>query len=364
MNTREDASQSSEESRRMNDLQHLQNVILFPFSEYWWLYAAFTVFVLAMLLLDLGVFHRKAHVVSIKESVVWSAVWFSLALAFNAIFYFYALSTFPTDPRLSAIPGFDPTAAARQVGLEFLTGFIIEKSLAIDNIFVFVVVFSYFAVPALYQHRILFFGILGALVFRALFIALGATLLQYQWIVLIAGIFLILTGAKILFAPEKVPDPGSNPLIKLVKRFFPVTPEIQGDKFFVRQGGVLFATPLFLALVFIEFSDIIFAIDSVPAIFAITKEPLIVFTSNIFAILGLRSLYFLLAGVVDKFRFLKYGLGLILIFVGLKMTWLNDAFGGKFPVTWSLGIIAGILLGSVVVSLVVKPKLQIETPLK
>ncbi len=338
----------------------MTTTLLFPFVDYWWFYAGFSGFVLAMLLLDLGVFHKEAHIVSVKESAAWSAVWFSLALIFNVGFYYYALTTFPTDVRLNAIPGFDATAAAKQVGLEFLTGFIIEKSLAIDNIFVFVVVFSYFAIPAVYQHRVLFFGIIGALVFRALFVALGATLLEYKIVVLIAGIFLILTGAKILFAPEKVPDPSRNPIIKIVKYFFPVTPEIHGKNFFVRQKGVLHATPLFLALVFIEVSDIIFAIDSVPAIFAITKEPLIVFTSNIFAILGLRSLYFLLAGVVDQFRFLKYGLGLILIFVGLKMTWLNEVFGGKFPVLWSLGIIGGILLGSVLVSLLVKPKLELE----
>ncbi len=282
-------------------------------------------------------------------------MWFLLALIFNAGFYYYALSTFPTDARLLAIPGFDAALAAKQVGLEFLTGFIVEKSLAVDNIFVFVVVFTYFSIPAIYQHRVLFFGIFGALIFRAIFIALGASLLQYHWIVLLAGAFLILTGLKILAAPEKVPDPGSNLLIKLVKKFFPVTPELHGQSFFVRKNGVLYATPLFLALVFIEFSDIIFAIDSVPAIFAITDEPLIVFTSNVFAILGLRSLYFLLAGVVDKFRFLKYGLGLILIFVGLKLLWLNEAFGGKFPVLWSLGIIGSTLFGSILLSLITKP---------
>lgn len=330
--------------------------MLFPFTDYWWFYLAFTGFVFALLLLDLGVFHKKSQVVTIKGAVTWSAIWISLALIFNAGLYYYALQTFPTDPRLAAIPGFDAVAAAKSVGLEFLTGFLIEKALAIDNIFVFIVVFSYFAVPALYQHRILFFGIIGALIFRAIFIALGASLLQYHWVVIVAGAFLILTGVKILFAPEKKADPGVNPIVKLVKRAFLVTPEIEGQRFFVRKNGVLHATPLFLALAFIEFSDIIFAIDSVPAIFALTKEPLIVFTSNIFAILGLRSLYFLLAGVVDKFRFLKYGLGFILIFVGLKMVWLNEAFGGKFPVGWSLGIIGVILSASVVASLIIKPK--------
>lgn len=333
----------------------MTEVLLFPFAEYWWFYLGFTGFVFALLLLDLGVFHKKCHVVTIKESVTWSTVWISLALLFNVALYFYALRAFSLDPRLSAIPGFDSAVAAKQVGLEFLTGFVIEKALAIDNIFVFIVVFSYFAIPALYQHRILFFGIIGALIFRAIFIALGASLLQYGWVVLIAGAFLIFTGVKVLFAPEKQADPGANPLVKLAKRFMRVTPQIEGQRFFVRKEGLLYATPLFLALLFIEFSDIIFAIDSVPAIFAITKEPLIVFTSNIFAILGLRSLYFLLARVVDKFRYLKFGLGFILIFVGLKMTWLNDAFGGKFPVGWSLGIIGAILALAIMASLVIKP---------
>ena len=330
----------------------MDNILLFPFANYWWLYLAFTLFVAGMLFLDLGVFHKKAHSVSIKESLSWSVVWVSLAMLFNVGLYYYAQHAFATDARLAVIPGFDAVVAAKQTSLEFLTGFVIEKTLAIDNIFVFVVVFSYFAVPAIYQHRVLFFGILGALLFRSIFIAVGSSLLEYHWVVLVAGAFLVLTGIKILVSPEKVPDPGANPLIKLVKTFIPVSPQIDGQKFFVRIGKVRHATPLFLALVFIEFSDIIFAIDSVPAIFSITKEPFIVFTSNIFAILGLRSLYFLLAGSVDKFHHLKYGLGFILIFVGLKMTWLNAAFGGKFPITWSLGIIGLILTASIASSLI------------
>jgi tellurite resistance protein TerC len=289
-----------------------------------------------------------------KESAGWSIVWFTLALTFGALLYYYAQSKFASDPRLLAIPGFDPAASAKQVGLEYLTGFIIEKALAIDNIFVFVVVFSYFAIPSQYQHRVLFFGILGALLFRAIFIALGAVLMKYHWVVIVAGLFLILTGIKILFAPEKAPDPGKNPVIRLARKLLPISDKFDGQKFFTRINGRLFVTPLFLGLLFIEFSDIIFAIDSVPAIFAITKEPLIVFTSNIFAILGLRSLYFLLAGVIDKFHYLKFGLGFILIFVGLKMTWLNEAFGGKFPISWSLGIIGGILLIAIIASLTFK----------
>jgi tellurite resistance protein TerC len=319
-------------------------------------YVGFTLFVLIMLALDLGLFHREAHEVSFKESLTWSIVWISLALIFNFLFYKYAGWKFENDERLLAIPGFNGEVAAKQVGLEFLTGFIVEKSLAVDNIFVFVVVFTFFAIPLKYQHRVLFFGILGALIFRIIFIALGSILLQYGWIVIVFGIFLILTGLKIIFAPEKPIDPEKNPVIKLFKKIFPVTPKIEGQKFFIRKEGVLYATPLMIALLFIEVSDIIFAVDSVPAIFAITKEPLIVFTSNVFAILGLRAMYFMLAGIIHKFRYLKYGLGIVLVFVGLKMSWLNEAFGGKFPITWSLLIIVVIIGSSILVSLLKKEK--------
>ncbi|RJP70585.1 MAG: TerC family protein [Ignavibacteriales bacterium] len=329
----------------------MESIILFPFSDYWGFYVGFTIFVLALLALDLGIFHREAHEVSFKESLTWSIIWISLALIFNLVFYKYAQWKFAEDSVLLAIPGFNPDLAAKQSALEFLTGYIIEKSLAVDNIFVFVVVFSFFAIPAKYQHRVLFFGIIGALIFRIIFIALGSILLQYQFIVIIFGVFLILTGFKILFAPEKPIDPEKNPVIKLFKKFFKVTPIIEGQKFFIRKEGLLYATPLFITLLFIEVSDVIFAVDSVPAIFAITKEPLIVFTSNIFAILGLRAMYFMLAGVVNKFKYLKYGLGLVLVFVGLKMSWLNEAFGGKFPITWSLLIIVGIISASIIYSL-------------
>lgn len=330
--------------------------LLFPFHEYWWLYVAFSGLVVGLLLLDLGLFHRKAHVVSAKESAVWSVVWITLALIFGAGLHAYAQHAFANDARLLAIPGFDPEIAARHVGLEYLTGYVIEKALAVDNLFVFVIVFSYFGIPSVYQHRVLFFGILGALIFRAIFIALGAALLQYHVAVLIAGAFLILTGVKILFSPEETPDPGKNPVIRLARKILPVTDKLHGQKFLVRNGRGFVLTPLFMALLFVEFSDIVFAIDSVPAIFAITKEPLIVFTSNIFAILGLRSLYFLLANVMDKFHMMKFGLGLILIFVGLKMVWLDDTFGGKFPISWSLGIIGAFLALAVVLSLLIKPK--------
>jgi tellurite resistance protein TerC len=323
---------------------------LFPMSHYWWLYLAFTGFVLLMLALDLGVFHRKAHVVSFREAAAWSVVWVALALTFNYALYRYALWQFPLDPRLLAASGFDPAAAARQVGLEFLAGYLVEKSLSVDNIFVFVLVFSYFAIPAQYQHRVLFFGIIGALVFRAIFIAIGSVLMQYHWVVILFGVFLVLTGLKMLFAPEKGLEPDKNPLIRLFRKFVPVTGELHGQKFFVRVQSTIYATPLFITLLFVEVTDIIFAVDSVPAIFALTGEPLIVFTSNVFAILGLRALYFMLAGAIDKFHLLKYGLALVLIFVGLKMAWLNEMFGGKFPIGWSLGIIGGLIAVSVALS--------------
>jgi len=324
---------------------------LFPFVDYWWFYLGFTGFVLLLLALDLGVFHRQAHEVSFREAATWSVVWVVLALLFNFLLYQYALWKFPQDARLTAIPGFDPSGAAWRVSLEFLTGYIVEKSLSVDNIFVFVLVFGYFAVPAKYQHRVLFYGIIGALIFRAVFIALGSALLQYHLIVVIFGVFLIFTGIKMMFAPEKGVEPDKNLLIRLFRRFVPITSELHGQRFFVRSSGRLCATPLFVALLFLEATDVIFAVDSVPAIFALTNEPLIVFTSNIFAILGLRALYFMLAGAIDKFYMLKYGLAVVLIFVGLKMVWLNDLFGGKFPISLSLGIITAVITASVVLSL-------------
>jgi tellurite resistance protein TerC len=291
-----------------------------------------------MLALDLGVFHRKAHEVSFKEATIWSIVWVSLALLFNGLFYYYTIDKFGAD-------------AGTRLSLEFLTGYIIEKSLSVDNIFVFVMVFGYFAIPPKYQHRVLFYGIIGALVFRAIFIAMGSYLMQFHWVIYLFGAFLIITGIKMMLAPDKEVDPEKNFIIRIFKRFVPVTSKLEGQKFFIRKESRIYATPLFMALLFLELTDIIFAVDSVPAIFALTNEPMIVFTSNIFAILGLRAMYFMLAGAVEKFHLLKYGLAVVLVFVGLKMVWLNDAFGGKFPITWSLGIIVGVIGISVFVSL-------------
>lgn len=328
-------------------------MILFPFYDYWWFYAGFTTFVLVVLALDLGVFHKKAHEVGFKEASIWTTVWISLALVFNYLFYLYAQYRFSTHERYTSIIGFDPEAQAKSSALEFLTGFVVEKSLAVDNIFVFAVVFAYFRIPKMYQHRVLFWGILGALVFRGIFIAMGSVLMQYHWLVIFFGFLLILTGFKMYFAGTKPQDLENNFMVRQLKKVFRVHPQVEGQKFFFKKDGRTFVTPLFLALIFLELSDIIFAVDSAPAIFALTKEPLIVFTSNIFAILGLRSMYFMLAGVMDRFIYIKYGLASVLVFVGLKMVWLNDAFGGKFPVNWSLGIIALLIGSSIVASIII-----------
>ncbi len=325
--------------------------VLFTFGNYWHFYLWFSLGILFLLVLDLGVFNRKAHVISMKEAATWSVVWIVLALSFNAYFYWYALSRFQTEPELLAQLGTTANELAKKLSLEFLTGFVVEKSLAVDNLFIFVVIFTYFNIPAIYQHRVLFYGIIGALIFRAIFIALGSVLMQYEMVIVVFGVLLILTGIKLLVAPEKPANFEKNLGLRLARRLLPITDQLHGQHFLVRIAGKTHVTPLFLALLIVEFTDIVFAVDSVPAIFALTSEPLIVFTSNVFAILGLRSLYFLLLGVYDRFHLLKYGLGLVLIFVGCKMTWLNHLYGGKFPISASLAIICTIIAVSVGLSL-------------
>jgi len=326
----------------------VSQVRLFPFEEYWWFYAGFAAFVCVLLALDLGVFHRQAHAVRFREALAWSAVWVTLALAFNVAFYYFMLHRFAADPRLLAIPGFDVVAIARQTALEFLAGYVVEYSLSVDNIFVFVVVLSYFNVPLRLQHRVLFFGILGALVFRAIFIAIGAALMKYKLVVYFFGIFLVFTGIRLMFGEEKQPNPEGNTMIRLFRRWMPVSRELHGSNFFFRaENRRWYATPLFITLLFLEMTDIVFAVDSVPAIFALTKEPLVVFTSNIFAILGLRNLYFLLANAMDKFHMLKYGLGVVLIFVGLKMTILH----AYVTIQLSLLVIVSVIAVSIILSL-------------
>lgn len=324
---------------------------LLPFFEVWPFYVGFVLFVLFMLAVDLGLFHRDDHALSMREAAGWSAFWFSLALAFGGGMWMWMDHSFATNARLLAIPGFDPSAAAHELGVAYLTGLIVEKALAIDNLFVFLLVFSTFSIPAHLQHRVLALGILGALVFRAIFVGLGSWLMQFHAVVVVFGVLLVLTGVKIVFASEEHTSLEDNRLLKLLRRVLPVTDTLHGNTFFVREAGRWAVTPLFMALAFIELSDIVFAVDSVPAIFAITREPFIVFTSNVFALLGLRSMYFLLANVSDRFVYLKYGLGAVLVFVGLKMVWLNNAFGGKFPIVWSLAFIAAAIGTSIAASL-------------
>ena len=324
----------------------------FPFETYWWLYAGFLALVAMLLALDLGVFHRKPHAVGFVEAAKWSALWVGLALAFNVGLVYFAGWALANDSRFAGTAGFSAQAVATQMGWDFLAGYLVEKALSLDNIFVFVVIFGYFGIPAVQQHRILYYGILGAVAMRGALIAAGSALLQYEWALILFGVFLILTGVKMAVLPTKAGGPEDNLLVRWVKAWLPVTPTLHGDRFLVRMGGVWHATPLLLALAVIEMSDLIFAVDSVPAIFGLTHEPLVVFTSNVFAILGLRSLYFLLAEAVQRFQLLKYGLAAILVFVGLKMAWLNGAMGGKFPATWSLGIIATILAGATLASMV------------
>lgn len=292
------------------------------------LWLGFVAFVIAMLAVDLGLFHRKAHVVTTREALAWSSVWIGLALLFN----------------LGVWKWF-----GAQRGLEFLTGYLIEKSLSIDNIFVFVVIFAALRVPSLYQHRVLFWGILSALVLRAGMIFGGTALLaRFHWLIYVFGAFLVFTGVKLFAQRGQEVSPKDGAVLRLAKRLIPSTERYDGDRFFTLEGGRRVATPLFMALLLVEATDVVFAVDSIPAIFAVTQDPFIVFTSNIFAILGLRSLFFLLSGVVDKFRYLKVGLAVVLVFVGVKMA-MVDLY--KIPPLASLSVISSVLLVSVLASL-------------
>lgn len=295
----------------------------------------FNVFVLLMLALDLGVFNRKAHEISFREAMTWTVVWIVLALVFNGILYYWRG---PVD------------------AMEFFTGYLVEKALSIDNIFVFIMIFSFFQVPAAYQHKVLFWGILGALVMRAIFIFAGVALIErFHFTIYIFGALLLYTGYK-MFGHKKVKvDPDKNPLIRLVRRWIPVTGEFHADRFFVRLDGKRYATPLFLVLILVETTDLIFAVDSIPAILAITQDQFIVYTSNVFAILGLRSLYFALAGIANRFWLLSYGLAVVLIFVGLKMLMI-DLY--KVPIQWSLAFIFVVVALSIILSLKLKPRDQ------
>lgn len=292
------------------------------------MWVGFNIFVLAMLALDLGFLHRKAHIIRMREALVLSAVWICLALLFNVGVYLWR---------------------GQETALEFLAGYLMEKSLSVDNIFVFLLMFSAFGVPSLYQHKVLFWGILGALVMRGVFIAAGVTLMEmFHWIIYVFGSFLIVTSIKMALQKEKEIHPERNAVLRLFRRFVPVTANYEGEKFVVKRGGRYFATPLLIVLLAVETTDVIFAVDSIPAILAVTRDPFIVYTSNVFAILGLRALYFALAGLMGLFHYLNYGLSAILAFVGIKML-LSDIY--KIPIVASLGIISCILIASVLASI-------------
>ena len=293
----------------------------------------FTLFVLAMLALDLGVFHRRAHTVSIREATIWTIVWISLSMAFNAGLYFLH---------------------GHQTALEFLTGYVLEKSLSMDNVFVFAVIFTYMGVPSMSQHKVLFWGVLGALVMRAIFIAAGAALIaRFHWILYIFGVFLLVTGIRLFRQGHEEVHPEKNPVLRLARKYLPVTKNYEDTHFFVRREGRLMVTPLFMVLLLVETTDVVFAADSIPAVFAVTLDPFIVYTSNVFAILGLRALYFVLAGAILRFRYLRPGLAMVLVFVGVKM--LTASFY-KFPILLSLGIITSILVVAIGASLLSSPK--------
>lgn len=299
---------------------------------YFWI--GFVVFLALMLTIDLGIFHRKSHTVTFKESLGWTLVWIMLAMIFAGIVYYWKGS---------------------EKAIEFITGYVIELSLSVDNLFIFILVFSYFHVPQQYQHKVLFWGILGALVMRVIFIFAGVALIsKFHWIIYVFGAIIIVSGIKMLFQKDKKIEPEKNPLIRFVKKMIPVTNEYHGDQFFIKiKNGAWAATPLFIVLVFVEITDLIFAVDSIPAILAITTDSFIVFTSNAFAILGLRSLYFALSGMLNLFRFLHIGLSFVLIFIGLKMV-LSDIY--KVPIEYALLTVLTILLTSIIASLLLKKK--------
>ncbi|HEY0007292.1 MAG TPA: TerC family protein [Tepidisphaeraceae bacterium] len=357
-----------------------------------WIWLGFITFVLLMLALDLGVFHRKAHVVKVKEALIWSAIWASMGLSFSFfVYHAYENHWMGIGNTVDAVDG--AINDGRSATIKYLTGYVVEKSLSVDNVFVIAMIFGAFAVPAMYQHRVLFWGILGALIMRGVMIGLGAKLIaEYHWVLYVFGVFLILTAVKMLLVKEHS-DPSQNFIVKLTRKFFPITERYHGQHFWVRAGsnashaapvpgaavevdaavdrmeklkpGALMMTPLFLVLLLVEFTDLIFAVDSIPAIFAITADPFLVFTSNVFAILGLRSLYFALAGAIDKFKYLKVSLAAVLALVGVKMlaaSWLKETVGPNFNL-YLLVVVLLILVAGVVASMIANNREASKTAL-
>jgi len=328
---------------------------LFPFGTFWPFYLTFSGLVLVVLYLSLKTFHRTSHSISVREASFSALSWFGLALVFNLILFAFTLYYLQSHPELTVQFGGDATAVAKRIALEFLSGYLVEKSLAVDNLFVFIVIFRFFSIPPQFQHRVLFYGLFGALVLRALFIAMGSVVMSIEWVMIAFGVFLIYQGIEVMRGSEPEIHPEKNRLLKLLNRYPPVASQLDGERFFTRIQGRTLVTPLFIALIFIEIADIMFAFDSVPAIFGLTKEPLVVFTSNIFAVIDLRALYFLLAAFIGKFHLLSVGLSLVLVFIGAKMSILDGILGYHLPTEISLLVVVGLIGGSIAMSFL-KPR--------
>lgn len=324
---------------------------IFTFAEFWPVYVLFSIGVAGILWASLRAFHDQPEEVSIRRASISALNWFGLALLFNVVLYFLAYFHLSDSPEIAAALGGTPDSLARQTALEFLSGYLLEKSLAVDNLFVFIVIFQFFSIPKENQYRVLFYGLFGALVLRAIFIAMGSLVMEIDWVVVAFGIFLIYQGISVLRGKEPEIHPENNKILRIVQRFIPLSPKLDGQKFFTKIDGKLFATPLFLALIFVEITDIMFAFDSVPAIFGLTKEPLVVFTSNIFAVIDLRALYFLLLAFIGRFHYLGVGLSFVLVFIGLKMSLFDVILDYHVPTEVSLIVVLGLIVGSIALSL-------------
>lgn len=324
---------------------------IFTFAEFWPVYVLFSVVVAGILWASLRAFHGQPEEISIRKASISALNWFGLALVFNLILYFFTYLHLSDSPEVVAALGGTPESLARKTALEFLSGYLLEKSLAVDNLFVFIVIFQFFSIPKENQYRVLFYGLFGALVLRAIFIAMGAIVMEIDWVVVAFGVFLIYQGISVLRGKEPEIHPENNRILKVVRRFLPFSPKLDGQKFFTRVDGKLLATPLFLALIFVEITDIMFAFDSVPAIFGLTKEPLVVFTSNIFAVIDLRALYFLLLAFIGRFHYLGVGLSFVLVFIGAKMALFDVILDYHVPTEISLIVVLGLIVGSIALSL-------------
>ena len=329
---------------------------IFPFAEFWPVYVLFSVVVAVILWGSLKAFHGQPEEISIRKASLSALSWFGLALIFNLILYFFTYAHLTDSPEITTALGGTAESLARQTALEFLSGYLLEKSLAVDNLFVFIVIFQFFSIPKENQYRVLFYGLFGALVLRAIFIAMGSVVMDIDWVVVAFGLFLIYQGFSVLRGKEPEIHPENNRLLKVLKRFIPISPKLDGQRFFTKQNEKWFATPLFLALIFVEITDIMFAFDSVPAIFGLTKEPLVVFTSNIFAVIDLRALYFLLLAFIGRFHYLGVGLSFVLVFIGVKMAFIDVILDYHLPTEVSLIVVLGLIVGSIVLSLLKAPK--------